>query len=114
MDSKFDKEITSTFKAETREHLEEIENGILKLENSTLKQDYLLIQAMFRSAHSIKAGANLLEFKRIEKIAHVLENQLQKMLNGECRLDSEFATAFLQRIDQIRELVDNLQLNRLF
>jgi len=113
MNYKDDDEIISIFKEETAEHLVEIENGVLKLENNQGTIDKELVHSMFRSAHSIKAGANLLEFKNIEKLAHSLEDILQKLLSGELRMDGKSVTVFLQGIDTIRELMENLQFSEL-
>jgi|APSaa5957512622_1039677.scaffolds.fasta_scaffold19059_2 chemotaxis protein histidine kinase CheA len=106
MDYKDDMEIVSTFVSETRDHLDEIEYGILKFENTKQGLDSELIDSMFRAAHSIKAGANLLEFKNIEEVSHALENILQKLRLENLALDSEMVTVLLEAIDTIRELVD--------
>ena len=113
MQFKEDQEIIITFQDETRDHLEEIEQGILELENSQEKTDKELVHSLFRSAHSIKAGANLLEFRNIEALAHALENILTKLLSGELRMESEIATVSLQGIDKMGELLENLEFSDL-
>ena len=109
MDFREDAEVIFTFMDETIEHLMETESGILLLEKNQAETDPTMIHAMFRAAHSIKAGANLLEFKNIEKLAHALEATLQSLLSGELILEEQSATLFLQGIDKIRELAENLQ-----
>ncbi|MBU2515381.1 Hpt domain-containing protein [bacterium] len=108
-----DMEIISTFEVETKEHLELIELGILQLANSQEKINKDLVRAMFRSAHSIKAGSNLLELQNIGALAHALEVVLQKLLSDAFPIESESATVFLQGIDTIRELLENLQFSDL-
>ncbi|MBT3227119.1 MAG: chemotaxis protein CheA [Deltaproteobacteria bacterium] len=105
MNYKDDEEIVSTFVAETIDHLEELEHGVLKLENNTHHGDSELVHSMFRAAHSIKAGANLLEYRDIELLSHAMENILQKLRLENLILDSELATVYLQAIDTIRMLV---------
>ncbi len=113
MDFKDDDEIKKTFIEETRDHLAEIEYGILKLENNGGSMDLELIDGLFRAAHSIKAGANLLDLQNIEKLSHLLESILQQLRFREQQIDSELVTTFLQGVDKIGELVDNLQFSDL-
>ncbi len=107
MDYKDDTEILFTFISETKDHLNEIEYGILKLENDPENIDAELIHSMFRAAHSIKAGANLLELKNIEILSNALENIFQKLRLEKLVLNSEMVTVFLQAVDMIVELADH-------
>ena len=107
MNYRNDKELMSTFIMETAEHLDEIETGILKLENSDRSVDEELVHAMFRAAHSIKAGASLLKFVNIETLSHSLENVLQQVRLGEVEMNSDRVTSLLMVIDMIRELGAN-------
>ncbi len=108
MSQKDDKEILSTFVAEVKEHLDEIEHGILLLERNLKQNDPDLVHKMFRAAHSIKAGANLMEFKNIEAIAHLLEEILQSIRLGHYQLAGEDVSHILIGIDRLNELIDNL------
>lgn len=108
MNHKDDKEILSTFVAEVKDHLEEIEHGILLLESNIKLNDQDLVHKMFRAAHSIKAGANLMEFKNIEAIAHQLEEILQKVRLGQHQLAGDDVSHFLIGIDKLNELIDNI------
>ena len=109
MSYKGDREIVDTFLQESREHLEEIEQGILILERDQQNEiDPDLVHSIFRAAHSIKAGANLLEFRNIEAIAHELEEILQKVRLGEFQMDGDHISHFLSGIDKLNELLDNI------
>jgi len=113
MDFSQDDEIKTIFIEETRDHLAEIEYGILKLENQTAEMNSELVNQMFRAAHSIKAGANLLDLRNIEKLSHLLENILQQLRFGQQQTDSELVTTFLLGVDKIGELIDNLSFSDL-
>ena len=108
MSHKDDQEILSTFVAEVKDHLEEIEHGVLLLESNVKLNDQDLVHKMFRAAHSIKAGANLMEFKNIEAIAHQLEEILQKIRLGQYQLAGDDVSHFLIGIDKLNELIDNI------
>jgi two-component system chemotaxis sensor kinase CheA len=113
MDFSQDDEIIAIFIEESRDHLAEIEDGILKLENESAEMNPELVHQMFRAAHSIKAGANLLNLSNIEKLSHLLENILQQLRFGEQQTDSDLVTKFLLGVDKIGELIDNLSFSDL-
>ncbi len=104
-----DKEIVETFVIETKDHLEVIESGILKLENETSGFGDQLVNELFRSAHSIKAGANLLEFRKIEGVAHAMEGVLHNLRLQTLKLDGNVVTVILHGIDSLAEMVSNIQ-----
>ncbi|MCG8336066.1 MAG: Hpt domain-containing protein [Proteobacteria bacterium] len=108
MSHRDDKEILSIFVAEVKDHLEEIEHGILLLESNVKLNDPDLVHKMFRAAHSIKAGANLMAFKNIEAVAHHLEEILHKVRYGQYQLAGDDVSHFLIGIDKLNELIDNI------
>jgi chemotaxis protein histidine kinase CheA len=109
MDFRDDTEIVTTFVEETRDHLSDIEYGILRLEKKGRDADPELVHNLFRAAHSIKAGANLLALRNIERLAHALENVLQELRTGHRVIDGGIASSLLLTIDKMAELVDDLQ-----
>ncbi len=109
MKYKDDIDVLSTFLIECKDHLEVIEDGILRLESNMRKNNQDLVNKMFRAAHSIKAGANLMEFRNIEAVAHKLEEVLQQVRSGQFDLSGDDVTHFLMGIDKLNEMVDNIQ-----
>lgn len=109
MDFSEDRHIVKTFITETTEHLTEIEYGILLLERKGRNVDGGLVHSMFRAAHSIKAGANLLKFRNIETLSHELEGTLHRLRQEELVLNKEIVDDFLKGIDDIREMIDDLR-----
>ena len=101
--------IVKTFIVETMEHLTEIENGIISLEKDRMNTDNELIHSMFRAAHSIKAGANLLKFHNIETLSHELESTLQKLRQRKLVLNKSIVDVFLNVIDKIEKMVNDLR-----
>lgn len=104
-----DKEILDTFVMECQDHLQDIEDGILELEKREFKGVEDIIHNMFRAAHSIKAGANLLEFANVETVAHALEDYLDNVRHGIIQMDGDQVTLFLKGVDRLAELVENLE-----
>lgn len=101
-------EVLEVFLEETTERLDSIETGLIKLEScKDCGPD--LINSIFRDAHSVKAGANLLELRRLEDLSHKLENVLEMIRKDQLEPSEMIITASLESVDKLRELVDNVE-----
>ncbi len=100
-----DEEVLQVFEEETMERLADIEGGLLELERSQGRVDGERVHAIFRSAHSIKAGAGLLKMHDIQELAHKAENILQRIRNGEVAPDGELVTVLLEAFDSVNDLL---------
>lgn len=89
---------------ETEELLAEKERLLLEvnLANPT-KED---LDAIFRTAHSIKGGASTFGFSDMADITHVLESLLDKIRKGEMALKTEHVDAFLAAKDVLKMQLD--------
>jgi two-component system chemotaxis sensor kinase CheA len=104
-----DREVVATFIEETTERVREIENGLLGIEKNGYEYQDAQVHGMFRSAHSIKAGANLLDLKKVEGLAHRMEHVLTAMRKREIVTDENVVTTLLETLDAIRALVDDME-----
>jgi len=103
-----DREVVATYVRETKERLKTIEDGVRVLERQPEKVGTELVHEIFRATHSIKAGANLLQYTPIEDLAHLMESILLGYRTGELT-PSLASTAPLQDgVDAIRVLIENL------
>ena len=93
-----------TFLAESREMLEDMERLLLELENGT--QDAEQLNALFRCVHTIKGSAGLFGYDQVVAFTHVVENVLDRLRDGEIKLDSELAALLLKCRDHIAALID--------
>lgn len=100
-------EITSVFVTESREQLAALEAALLELENRPGDDDTL--NAIFRSAHTIKGGAGVIECGYIVAFTHVVENLLDKLRNAEITLDSNLIALLLGCADHIGNLLGVLE-----
>ncbi|NMG65534.1 chemotaxis protein CheA [Azoarcus indigens] len=100
-------EITTVFVTESREQLAAMEAALLELENSPGDSDTL--NAIFRSAHTIKGGAGVVECDFIVAFTHVVENALDKLRNGEIAVDGDLVAVLLACSDHINALLDVLE-----
>ena len=87
------------FFEEAAEHLSTMETLLLGLDVSNPSMDDL--NAIFRSAHSIKGGAGTFGFNDMTEVTHVLETLLDKLRKQEMTLTDEMVSAFLEAGDVI-------------
>ena len=102
----FDKsKFIDQFKTETRERIQTLSLGLLKLEKSP--SDRELLNAMMREAHSIKGGAGMMGYKRIADITHKMEDGLQRALNGELVLTKTCFEILFKCLDALEPLLQD-------
>jgi len=102
----FDKsKFIEQFRAETREHVEKLNLGLLKLEKAV--QDKALLEAMMREAHTIKGSATMMGYKRIADIAHKMEDGLEKAIHKKIKLKKIHFDVLFKCLDAIEPLLDD-------
>ena len=62
---------------ETQEHIQELNDNILILENEPENSD--VVNEIFRAAHSLKGMAGTMGFKRMQRLTHDMENVFQEI-----------------------------------
>ncbi len=102
-----DPEVLAAFAEEASERLGALEAGLLELERLPQEPQGDLLNAVFRDAHSIKAGANLLHLKSLETAAHRLENVLDSLRKGQLAPREDVTQALFDGVDLLRELLDS-------
>lgn len=92
------------FFEEAAEHLATMESLLLGLDVSDPSLDEL--NAIFRSAHSIKGGSGTFGFEDMTHVTHILENLLDRLRKQEMKLTDEMVNVFLEAGDVIRMQLD--------
>lgn len=100
-----DPEVLAAFAEESAQRLSGLESGLLELERTASKPSADLLNAVFRDAHSVKAGAGLLGLNQVEKAAHRLENVLDLLRAGRLAADPDVCQALLDGVDLLREIL---------
>src|SRR5690606_4188825 len=93
-----------TFLVESRELLEQMEYDLLQLESAP--EDGELLNALFRSVHTVKGAAGIFGLQPIVDFTHVVENLLDQLRQRKLDLDADLAALLLQCRDYILELVE--------
>lgn len=103
-------EFLEDFLAETREHLESIELGVLELENDPGNCD--MVHGIFRSFHTIKGLAGFVNQSLVQKIAHAVETILDECRKGNIRPSKRVVDAILAGADLLGRICDDVKLVR--
>lgn len=98
-----DKELRGLFKAESEEHIQKIEAGLMRLEKGLLDKD--IVEEVFREAHSLKGAARMVGVRDIELIGHRIEDMLGAVRKGEAALTPEAADCIYKALDAVKRLV---------
>lgn len=89
---------------EAEELLAEEELLLLEIDLANPDKEYL--DAIFRTAHSIKGGASTFGFSDMADITHVMESLLDKIRKGEMTLKTKHVDAFLAAKDILKMQLD--------
>lgn len=95
------------FITEAREHLEEMENDLLELENTPENREVL--NDIFRAAHTIKGSSEYMGMVKIAELSHRLENLLDLLRNGEMSPRKPVIDTLMAARDRIAVMTDELE-----
>ncbi|HPD46266.1 MAG TPA: chemotaxis protein CheA [Anaerohalosphaeraceae bacterium] len=95
------------FIAESQEHLETAEAGLLELENNPGDQETL--NRIFRAFHTIKGTAGFLNLSDISSLAHSAENLLDMARKGELVMAGQNTDAILESMDLLKKMIGVLR-----
>ncbi len=93
-----------TFFDEADELLADMEQHLLELDPQSPEKE--LMNAIFRSAHSIKGGAGTFGFTVLQETTHLLENLLDEARTGELALNGDIINLFLETKDIMHDQLE--------
>jgi len=103
-----DEDIINDFIDESRDYLFTIEESLLVIESQKDQPDDDLIDKVFRGIHTIKGSSGFLNFNKITKLAHTMENLLDKMREKEIQPDSNIIDALLKSTDLLKQMIGDV------
>lgn len=92
-----------TFLQESADHVASMEAGLLALRSAPA--DIELLNAIFRSAHSIKGGAGSFGFTNLVRFTHCLETLLDRLRSSEMKADDDVIDALIRSVDVVSQLL---------
>ena len=102
-----DGDIVKDFLIESRENLDRLDRDLVSLEKNPKDKDSLA--GVFRTIHTIKGTCGFLGFNKLEKVAHVGENLLTRLRDGQLILNPEITTSLLGMVDAIRQMLKEIE-----
>lgn len=96
-------EIVAEFLVESYENLDRYDDDLLALERDP--GDTEVISSIFRTIHTVKGTAGFFAFDRLGELAHVAENLLGRLREGELEVTEEIASALLSTGDTLRRML---------
>ncbi len=102
-----DHSLLEDFTDEAREHLEALESSLLRLETDPADRE--LLNAIFRSMHTIKGASEYLGFDRIARLSHRLENLLDLFREGSLHADKVAVDLLIDARDRIGDLISQVE-----
>jgi len=102
-----DDEIVKDFLVESYENLDRLDRDLVGLERNP--RDREALAGVFRTIHTIKGTCGFLGFTKLEKVAHVGENLLTRLRDGQLVLNPEITTALLGMVDAVRQMLKEIE-----
>ena len=95
---------TETFRQEARELLEQLEEGLLDLEQNPANDD--LINSTFRALHTIKGSGAMFGFTAVAAFVHEFETAFDQVRKGQTPATPELIAVALDAKDHIHKLIE--------
>lgn len=103
-------EIVNEFLVESYENLDQLDQDLVDLEQNP--GDINILSSIFRTIHTIKGTCGFIGFTKLESVAHIGENVLGKLRDGELALNPSRTSALLAMVDAIRQMLDCIEKDR--
>ena len=102
-----DAELLREFINESVEHLQNIEEGVLVLEENPTDADTL--NSIFRAFHTFKGGSGFMNLGAIQRLAHELESLLDCARTGKLHITSEVINLILEGGDTLKRFMVEME-----
>jgi chemotaxis protein histidine kinase CheA len=94
------------FVEEARDHCARLSDGLLNLEQAADRSE--AINALFRSAHTIKGSARMLKLLGVSELAHSMEDLLDALRSGRLTFTPGHTDALFRGVDALLAMLDDL------
>jgi len=100
-------DIVKEFLVESYENLDRLDHDLIELEKHP--SDREVLASVFRTIHTIKGTSGFLAFSQLEAVAHVGENLLARLRDGQLLLNPAITTALLTMVDAVRQMLGHIE-----
>lgn len=106
LDPEISQEELEIFLQEAYEQIELMDEGVVRLEKE--KDNAILIQEIFRAAHTIKGSSAMVGYQTMTELTHAMENLLDKLRNHQLLVSTDIIDSLLNSLDILRILVEEI------
>ena len=103
-----DDETLQMYLEESLDHLSDIENDFLTIEENGADIDEDLVNKVYRAAHSIKGGAGFMGLTNIKDLTHEMENILGKIRSRKMVPTPDIVNVLLKASDALNDLMEDI------
>ena len=100
-------DVIKEFLVESYESLDQLDRDLVALEDAPEDRDRL--GSIFRAVHSMKGASGFLALPKLERVAHVGENLLVPLRDGELKLNHDIADGLLGMVDALRDILSHIE-----
>ncbi len=97
----------NAFVSESRESITDLNNALLELEDDPDNDES--IESVFRTAHTLKGNFGAMGFSNASELAHVLEDLLDEIRDGNIDVTPEIMDAAFEGVDRIETIVNEVE-----
>ena len=94
------------FVDEAKEHIDNLTKCLLTLEKEPQNKD--VVNALFRSAHTLKGSSGMMGFKDFQELTHVMEDIFDGMRKGNAPT-CDLISVLLECVDELSSRLQNIQ-----
>lgn len=95
------------FLIESKEHLLNLNQSLLELESNP--QSKLILDEIFRAAHTLKGMASTMGFENVADLTHVMENVLTGLRNQEVTISNQLIDLLFQCLDSLQNMIESIE-----
>jgi len=99
-------DLIAVFKAETEEHLTNLDNGLVELEKQS--DNIELVRSLNREVHTLKGAARVFGFSQIQDIAHRIEDIFEAVAGKKAVFSSSVVERIFKGLDAIRTILEKI------
>ena len=103
---KMNNQYMDVFLEEAREHIDSLNDHLLKLESNPTQD---IVDEIFRSAHTLKGMSGTMGYNQLSEITHEMENLLQEIRSHKIEVNTEIIDTILQCVDLLEELISDIE-----
>ena len=101
-----DNQYMDMFLDESHEHLQSLNEGLLRLEENMEEID--AVNDIFRNAHTLKGMSATMGFAKIAELTHEMEDVLDLVRKSQLKLNEDIMDTLFKCLDSLEQMVDSV------